>query len=187
MHLYRRSLAHGTKVGGDDIRDATNTQYRKERARVLAIAGYFFAGHDVGRPRRTCACRYLATGRGFHASRVTAAGEVTAWTRTAESVKVVVSWSEPYLNKAGQDLADIASCWCCAPEEAARRLSPGGGIYYKIQEDDVRRIVAHPRSMIGSDGLLMTLVRIPDFGGLSPYSRPVRTRAQVAHIAAGSS
>jgi N-acyl-D-amino-acid deacylase len=73
--------------------------------------------------------------------------------RLGAARRIVVSWSEPYPNKAGQDLANVASCWCCAPEEAARRLSPGGGIYFTMQEDDVRRIVAHRRSMIGSDGL----------------------------------
>jgi N-acyl-D-amino-acid deacylase len=73
--------------------------------------------------------------------------------RLAGARKVVVSWSEPYPEKAGQDLADIAGCWCCSPEEAAGRLSPAGGIYYKMEERDVRTILAHPWAMIGSDGL----------------------------------
>jgi N-acyl-D-amino-acid deacylase len=67
--------------------------------------------------------------------------------------KIVVSWSDPHPEKAGQDLADIAGCWCCSPEEAAGRLSPAGGIYYKMEERDVRTILAHPSAMIGSDGL----------------------------------
>ncbi|MGL5446464.1 MAG: N-acyl-D-amino-acid deacylase family protein [Rhabdaerophilum sp.] len=67
--------------------------------------------------------------------------------------KIVVSWSDPYPEKAGQDLAEVAECWCCSPEEAAGRLSPAGGIYYKMEERDVRTILAHPSAMIGSDGL----------------------------------
>ncbi len=35
----------------------------------------------------------------------------------------------------------------------ADRLQPAGGIYFMMDEDDVRRILAHPESMIGSDGL----------------------------------
>jgi len=67
--------------------------------------------------------------------------------------RIVVSWSEPYPDKAGHDLAVIADGWCCSPGEAAERLSPAGGIYYKMQERDVRTILAHPSAMIGSDGL----------------------------------
>ena len=69
------------------------------------------------------------------------------------ATRVMVSWSDPYPEKAGQDLADIAADWCCSPGEAANRLAPGGGIYHKMNERDVARIVAHPCGMIGSDGL----------------------------------
>jgi len=37
--------------------------------------------------------------------------------------------------------------------EAARRLQPAGAVYYGMDEADVRRILAHPLSMVGSDGL----------------------------------
>lgn len=67
--------------------------------------------------------------------------------------RVVVSWSTPHPDAAGKDLSEIAACWCCSPQEAATRLSPGGGIYYKMQERDVRKILCHPLGMIGSDGL----------------------------------
>jgi N-acyl-D-amino-acid deacylase len=67
--------------------------------------------------------------------------------------KVTVSWSSPYPDEAGQDLAEVAARWCCSPEEAVQRLSPAGAIYYRMQEKDVRKIAAHPMAMIGSDGL----------------------------------
>src|SRR5690606_34712248 len=38
-------------------------------------------------------------------------------------------------------------------KEAAEKLLPAGAIYYQMNEEDVRRIIAHPRAMIGSDGL----------------------------------
>ncbi|HVH88511.1 MAG TPA: amidohydrolase family protein [Terriglobales bacterium] len=37
--------------------------------------------------------------------------------------------------------------------EAARRLQPAGAIYHSISEDDMRAILRHPATMIGSDGL----------------------------------
>jgi N-acyl-D-amino-acid deacylase len=39
------------------------------------------------------------------------------------------------------------------PLEAAKRLQPAGAIYHSIFEDDMRRILSHPATMIGSDGL----------------------------------
>jgi N-acyl-D-amino-acid deacylase len=37
--------------------------------------------------------------------------------------------------------------------EAAARLQPAGAIYHNMSEEDVRRILQHPATMIGSDGL----------------------------------
>ena len=50
-------------------------------------------------------------------------------------------------------LTDIAAEWGCDLKEAALRLLPAGGIFFQMDEDDVRRIMTHPRAMIGSDGL----------------------------------
>ena len=38
-------------------------------------------------------------------------------------------------------------------QEAVEALSPGGGIFFMLDEEDVRRILAFPNTMIGSDGL----------------------------------
>ena len=54
---------------------------------------------------------------------------------------------------AGRDLADIASEWGCSQEDAVRRLDPAGAVYFQMHEADVRRILAYPHTMIGSDGL----------------------------------
>jgi N-acyl-D-aspartate/D-glutamate deacylase len=37
--------------------------------------------------------------------------------------------------------------------EAAQQLRPAGAIYHSISEEDMRRILRHPATMIGSDGL----------------------------------
>ncbi|WP_421723143.1 N-acyl-D-amino-acid deacylase family protein [Bauldia sp.] len=68
-------------------------------------------------------------------------------------VRTLVSWSISYPEMSGRDLADIAAEWRCSQQDAARRLSPAGGIYFQMDEADVRRILAYPPTMIGSDGL----------------------------------
>jgi N-acyl-D-amino-acid deacylase len=68
-------------------------------------------------------------------------------------MRVVVTWSKPHPDQAGRDIAAIAREWGCAPVEAAERLLPAGAIYFMLDEADVRRILAYPHTMIGSDGL----------------------------------
>jgi N-acyl-D-amino-acid deacylase len=68
-------------------------------------------------------------------------------------IRISVSWSTPHPEMAGRDLADIASQWGCSQQDAARRLKPAGGIYFQMDEADMRRILSYPPTMIGSDGL----------------------------------
>jgi N-acyl-D-amino-acid deacylase len=70
-----------------------------------------------------------------------------------ERVNITITWSTPHPEIAGQSLKDIAEGWGVTELEAARRLRPAGAIYHSISEDDMRRILAHPATMIGSDGL----------------------------------
>ena len=53
----------------------------------------------------------------------------------------------------GKSLGAIAKAWNLTQLETARRLQPAGAIYHSISEEDLRRIMAHPSTMIGSDGL----------------------------------
>ena len=53
----------------------------------------------------------------------------------------------------GRPLATIARAWGVSLLDAARRLQPAGAIYHSMSEDDVRRILRHPATVIGSDGL----------------------------------
>lgn len=68
-------------------------------------------------------------------------------------IDVMVSWSAPHPEMMGRMLASIAAEWGVSQREACLRLKPGGACYFQMHEDDVRRVIAHPRSMIGSDGL----------------------------------
>jgi N-acyl-D-aspartate/D-glutamate deacylase len=70
-----------------------------------------------------------------------------------ERVKITITWSTPHPEIAGRSLAEIAQLWKVTQLEAARRLRPAGAIYHSISEDDMRKILAHPATMIGSDGL----------------------------------
>ena len=68
-------------------------------------------------------------------------------------IRISVSWSVAHPEMAGRDLAEIADEWGCSQVDAAVRLSPAGGIFFQIDEADMRRILAYPPTMIGSDGL----------------------------------
>ena len=70
-----------------------------------------------------------------------------------ERIRIVITWSTPHPEVAGQTLAQIALAWGLSQREAAQQLQPAGAIYHNMSEDDVRRILRHPASMIGSDGL----------------------------------
>ncbi len=70
-----------------------------------------------------------------------------------ERVKITITWSTQHPEVAGQTLAQIAEAWNLTQLDAARQLRPAGAIYHSISEDDMRRILSHPATMIGSDGL----------------------------------
>jgi len=68
-------------------------------------------------------------------------------------IDVLLTWSDTHPEFTGRLLADIAAEWGVDQREACRRLMPGGACYFQMHEDDVERVIAHPRTMIGSDGL----------------------------------
>ncbi|MGL6251172.1 MAG: amidohydrolase family protein, partial [Billgrantia desiderata] len=63
------------------------------------------------------------------------------------------TWSEPHPEQAKRTLQAIATEWGISLHEAAARLQPAGAVYHNMHEDDMRRVLAHPLSMVGSDGL----------------------------------
>ena len=83
-----------------------------------------------------------------------AAGSSTLDLRQVDPrVAITITWSTPHPEQAGKTLAAIAETWKLSQVEAAARLQPAGAIYHSIAEEDMRRILAHPATMIGSDGL----------------------------------
>ncbi|MGN4068416.1 N-acyl-D-amino-acid deacylase family protein [Burkholderia gladioli] len=68
-------------------------------------------------------------------------------------IEITITWSEPHPEMAGKKIAAIAAEWGVGEQEAGRRLQPAGAVYHNMSEDDVRRILSHPATMVGSDGL----------------------------------
>jgi N-acyl-D-amino-acid deacylase len=83
----------------------------------------------------------------------TAGSTILSWDRAASSARVIVSWSRSLPQFAGRDLDDIARELGLSQEEAVRRLTPAGAIYFRMDESDVQRILQFDETMIGSDGL----------------------------------
>lgn len=68
-------------------------------------------------------------------------------------IDVMLTWSDTHPEMGGRLLSDIAAEWGVSQQQACRRLQPGGACYFQMDEADVERVIAHPRTMIGSDGL----------------------------------
>jgi N-acyl-D-amino-acid deacylase len=73
--------------------------------------------------------------------------------RLRQDVPVQITWSIPHPEMSGRTLESIAKEWNVSDRVATERLVPAGGIFFQMEEPDVRRIMAHHLAMIGSDGL----------------------------------
>lgn len=98
--------------------------------------------------------------------------------RVSQSRDVMVTWSRPHPGAAGRSLFELAAARNEEPQQTARALAPAGAIYFAMSEDDVGRILAHPLSMIGSDGLAHDAHPHPRLWGTFPrvLGRYVRQR-----------
>jgi N-acyl-D-amino-acid deacylase len=73
--------------------------------------------------------------------------------QVTEATEIFITWSDPHPELGGKRLAEVAASWGVDLVTAARRLQPAGAIYHGMQPEDVERILAHPLTAIGSDGL----------------------------------
>lgn len=92
---------------------------------------------------------------------------------------IVITWSKPHPEQGGKKLADIAQEWQIDLLSAAKKLQPAGAVYYGMSEQDVQKILAHPLTMIGSDGLPVDPLPHPRLWGAFPrvlghYSRDLK-------------
>jgi N-acyl-D-amino-acid deacylase len=99
--------------------------------------------------------------------------------RVASSRDVRITWSKAQPEAAGRSLMEMAGQQGIAPIELARKLMPAGAVYFAMDEADVRRILAHPLTLVGSDGLAHDASPHPRLWGsftrvLGRYSREQR-------------
>ena len=88
--------------------------------------------------------------------------------RISVAEKVLIVASDPHPRTAGWYLHDIAQEWGVSEVEAAEQLIPAQAIYFAMDEQDVRRVLSHPRAMIGSDGIPGTDAPHPRLWGTFP-------------------
>lgn len=159
--LHEFSALHTTHMRdeGDRITDSLEESFTigHEADVPVIISHHKCAGAaNHGRSRETLALIDAARSRqplGLDVYPYTAGSTMLDPRRMMGASKVVVTWSRPYPECAGRDLAEIAADWNTGIEQAAERLRPAGAIFFMMAEEDVRRIMAYPHSMIGSDGL----------------------------------
>ena len=90
--------------------------------------------------------------------------------------KIVLASAPGHPQFEGRSVAELAESFHVEPVEAARRIVDAEGygavvVIHSMSEDDVRAVMAHPSTMIGSDG-------IPTMGG-KPHPRLYGTFARV--------
>jgi N-acyl-D-amino-acid deacylase len=73
--------------------------------------------------------------------------------QVTDEIDIMVTWSQPHPEMGGKLLADIAVDWNTDLMTTARRLQPAGAVYHCMEVADVERILSHPSTVIGSDGL----------------------------------
>jgi N-acyl-D-amino-acid deacylase len=69
------------------------------------------------------------------------------------SREVLITWSSAEPSAAGRSLFQMAEERGLTPQAMATQLVPAGAINFSMDEADVQRIMQHPLTMIGSDGL----------------------------------
>jgi len=82
-----------------------------------------------------------------------ASSTVLTLARVGDAARTLIAWSKSMPQAQGRDLAELAAEHGLGIEAMCDKLQPAGAIYFAMDEDDVRRVLAWPESMIGSDGL----------------------------------
>jgi N-acyl-D-amino-acid deacylase len=81
---------------------------------------------------------------------------------------VLITWSKPFPETAGKRLQVVADELGLSLFDAAKKLMPGGAIYFGMSPEDVDRVLQHPLTMVGSDGLPHDLKPHPRLWGSFP-------------------
>ena len=156
-----RAAIHTTHMRdeGDGIADSLEETFRIGRAAGVAVvvSHHKCCGQaNFGRSGETLGMIEDARRRqalGLDAYPYVAGSTVLESTRLFDSSRIIVTWSKARPEFSGRDLTEVAEELGLSLQDAAEALSPAGGIFFMMDEADVRRILAYPHTMIGSDGL----------------------------------
>jgi N-acyl-D-amino-acid deacylase len=144
---------------GDEVMEALEEAFAIGRGADLpvVISHHKCAGpKNHGRSRETLAAiEAAAEGQavGLDVYPYTASSTVLLADHAAEATDVLIAASAPHPEAAGRWLKDLVAEWGCSEAEAIERLKPAGAIYFQMADEDLERILAYPRTMVGSDGL----------------------------------
>lgn len=83
--------------------------------------------------------------------------------------RVTITWCRGRPEFSGRDIDEVArELGLKTRREVVAAVSPAGAIYFQMDEADVRRVLAFPRSMVGSDGLPWDSIPHPRLWGTFP-------------------
>jgi len=87
-----------------------------------------------------------------------------------------ITWSEGCPECSGMTFTEAVTHLGVARAAAIERLQPAGAVYFMMHDEDVQRILAYEKTMVGSDGLPHDLHPHPRLWGSFPrvFSRYVR-------------
>ncbi len=144
---------------GDGVSESLEETFAIGRAAgvPVVISHHKCAGQaNFGRSAETLALIDAARQRqavGLDAYPYIASSTTLASGRRLGASRVLVTWSTSHPEAAGRDLDEVAADMGLDPVDTVDALMPAGGIFFMMDESDVRRILAYPGTMIGSDGL----------------------------------
>ncbi|MEX3313491.1 amidohydrolase family protein [Sulfitobacter sp. PS-8MA] len=153
-----RYVTHMRDEGDDVVRSVGETlQIGREACVPVVISHHKCIGRrNFGQSRATLALIDAALREqdiALDQYPYTASSTVLLPHKVHQAERVLISASTPHPELAGRYLDEIAAEMGCDQEEAARQLMPGVAIYFQMSEEDIVRIMRHPRVMIGSDGI----------------------------------
>ncbi|EHA1123620.1 D-aminoacylase [Vibrio navarrensis] len=70
-----------------------------------------------------------------------------------DEIDIFITWSKRLPQQAGKTLKQIAADLQLPLLQAAKALLPAGAVYHCMAEQDVKRVLKYPLTMVGSDGL----------------------------------
>jgi N-acyl-D-amino-acid deacylase len=143
----------------DAILDAMDEAYRVgKHARVPVVISHLKCAGPTNWGRSTEVLKSLETTRdgqpvGCDCYPYNRSSSTLDLKQVTGDIDITITWSTPHPEMAGKLISEVAAEWQITQQEAGKRLQPAGAVYHNMSEDDVRRILSHPATMVGSDGL----------------------------------